>query len=306
MAEVEREITGGKSAGRYFDLIAGTSTGGIIALGLSIGLTAEEISSFYIEEGQAIFPRYYPKNRRLRDVVGKVRLLRDLKRYRYERDVLESALNERFGNRLFGHAERRLVIPSFDSNNEVFLLKTPHHPDFKQDWKRPMTEVALATAAAPTYFRAFDDGERRFVDGGVWANNPIMCAVVEAMASYDLDRHRIEVLSLGCGENGYVIDRKKFGGGLWHWRDILSAASQLGSQNALGQAGLLLGADRILRLDRRRLEPLEMDDFVRAADELPGMAKALFDENRAALERFFAEERPRYDAVYGPRAKDAS
>src|SRR5262249_51355527 len=86
----------------------------------------------------------------------------------------------------------------------------------------------------PTYYRPLCDGEYVFVDGGIWANNPVMIALVEALASFDVKREQIRILSIGCGGT------KLTWGGLLQWRDIVNAAMRLQSQNALGQAGLLI------------------------------------------------------------------
>jgi hypothetical protein len=79
---------------------------------------------------------------------------------------------------------------------------------------------------------------------------------------------------------------------------------RLQSQNALGQAGLLIGRDRLLRIDGppMKTNAIELDDFARAAEELPPMAEKIVEENAAKLATFFASPRPPYEAWYGPRA----
>lgn len=190
----ERELCDGRSAGEYFDLITGTSTGGIIALGLSAGMPASEILRLYRDHGAEIFP---PK-------VGFPKWwqgLRNLGKYSYEREPLERALKAVFGDRLLGDANRRLCIPSFEGTyGEVVVFKTPHHPDFRLDWQHSMVAVALATAAAPTFFKTYRSGADVFADGGVWANNPVMIGLVDALSTHDLPRRRIEVLSISCGD----------------------------------------------------------------------------------------------------------
>ena len=66
-----------------------------------------------------------------------------------------------------------------------------------------MVTVALATSAAPTYFRPLEHDGYVLVDGGVWANNPVMLAVIEALICFDITREQIDVLSLGCGDRSY-------------------------------------------------------------------------------------------------------
>src|SRR5207253_3113958 len=84
-----------------------------------------------------------------------------------------------------------------------------------------MVDVALATSAAPTIYRPLESGGYRLIDGGVWANNPTVLAVVEAMIAYDVPRDRVKVLSIGCGDEPYHVTRRMTWGGLWHWRKII-------------------------------------------------------------------------------------
>ena len=89
---------------------------------------------------------------------------------------------------------KRLCVPSFEGEHgEVYIFKTPHHPDFKLDWREPMIKVALATSAAPSYYRPMRSGGYTFVDGGVWANNPVMIALIEALASFEVRREQIRI-----------------------------------------------------------------------------------------------------------------
>ena len=190
-------------------------------------------------------------------------------------------LNETFGNRKFGEAQTRLCIPSFDGlYGEVYIFKTPHHPDFRRDAKEQMTKVAAATSAAPTFFRPFEDSGYTFIDGGVWANNPIMVALVDALSCFSVPRERIRILSLGCGDDQYAVGKMKtLLGGMLAWKDIMYGAMRLQSLNALGQAGLLIGADRIIRVNAPTCEKkIRLDDWTRAVAELPNAAKAALDE----------------------------
>ena len=302
LAEVESRLLGGKTAGGYFDLICGTSTGGIIALGLANGLSSSEIAKVYRDHGEAIFPPLQGSFQKVRRVL---RFLRSIRHYRYERDVLQRQLVRIFGRRTLGEAERRLCIPAFDGQTEVFVFKTPHHPDFRLDWREELVTVALATSAAPTFFPVYRNGERKFGDGGVWANNPVMIGLVDALTCYEIHARQVHILSLGCGDSDIKISEKQVRlGGLWHWREIISAAMHLSSQNALGQAGLLIGRDQLLRLDAPPFaKPIEMDDYRRSMDELTPLAGALVDQfEQQLLHNFFSDAAPTYEAFHGPRA----
>lgn len=278
LAGIEKRLLGGQSIAQYFDLIAGTSTGGIIALGLSAGLTAGAILDLYIKHGGTIFPAY--GGHFFGGLMRSLRRMRQLGAYVYERGPLEILLEEALGDRLLGDAICRLNIPAFEGrHSEVYVYKTPHHQDFSLDAKEKMVNAAFATAAAPTFFRAFPRGEFVMVDGGVWANNPTMIAVVDALTCFDLSRHRVSVLSVGCSSEPFTISSQLAIGGLWHWRKIIGAAMHLQSQNALGQARLLIGAERLVRLEPPAFSPsIEMDDYLRAKALLLPAAAAIVEE----------------------------
>jgi patatin-like phospholipase/acyl hydrolase len=227
--------------------------------------------------------------------------------YRYEREPLARELRTIFGDAILGASQRRLCIPAFDGGyNEVHIFKTPHHPDYKSDWEEKVVDIALATAAAPTFFPVYRNRGRVFADGGVWANNPIMIGVVDALACYDLHRRRIEIFSIGSGQVDIPFTKGQIiSGGLFHWRAIMEAAMHLQSQNANGQAGLLVGADHRVRLNPTGASAkIEMDDYAAAIALLPAAADRVFDENRLQLQPFFASAADPYPATYGPRSRE--
>ena len=162
-----------------------------------------------------------------------------------------------------------------------------------------MTKVAAATAAAPTFFRPLQDGGYTFVDGGVWANNPIMVALVDALSCFDVHPERVRILSLGCGDDPYAVGHRKILlGGLLAWRDIIYAAMSLQSLNALGQAGLLIGADRIIRASPPSEDKIQMDDWTRAVSELPRAAESTLDElGEVVSNTFLSQPASRYEPV---------
>lgn len=291
LAGLEQRYLGGRSVAKYFDLIAGTSTGGIIAIGLAAGLTGNDLSDLYLRRGCEIFPPpgdglFGAAHRRLDDV-------RQYFQHRYDREGLMAILVETLGEKTFGEARNRLCVPSFDGRyGEVYIFKTPHHPDFRKDRHEAMTKVAAATAAAPTFFQPLQDGGYTFVDGGVWANNPIMIALVDALSCFDVPRENVRILSLGCGDDPYVVDKPKIEhGGALAWRDIIYAAMRLQSLNALGQTGLLIGAENVIRADAPTSEEkIQMDDWKRAAAELPGAAHTALDDLGDCINEMFLDQ----------------
>ncbi len=129
LAGLEELYLDGESISRYFDLITGTSTGGVIAIGLGAGLRASDIASLYIERGCEVFPPASGLTRSFRN-------LTQLLRYRYDREALANVLTELLGERRLGDSEVRLCIPSFDgTHSDLYIFKTPHHPDFRLDAK---------------------------------------------------------------------------------------------------------------------------------------------------------------------------
>lgn len=166
----------GHSISEHFDIITGTSTGGLIALGLGLEKSGSDIVEFYQKEGPKIFPNsmyrrtlgwFFSKysNRYLKKVFQKLFVISDSE----ERPTL---LN----------SKKRLIIPTFyASQSEPRLLKTPHDRRYRSDWKLPIWAVAMATSAAPTYFPSFEYNNNRYLDGGLWANNPSLIGVVEAL-----------------------------------------------------------------------------------------------------------------------------
>jgi patatin-like phospholipase/acyl hydrolase len=285
LAELELRFLNGKSISSYFDMIAGTSTGGIMSLGLGAGLTASQVQQIYLERGGTIFPAGTWTTRQLRK-------LRRVFRYKYDAKILEAELYRIFGNRVFGESSVRLCIPSFEGRHgEPWIYKTPHHPDYKKDQHERMVRVGMATAAAPTYFRAFENDGYFMVDGGIWANNPIMNAVADALSCYSLERRQIQILSLGCGETAFEVTPKRSAGGLIRWKDVISAAMRAQSKNALGQAYLLVGKDQVMRLDAPQSDnPIELDNFLRARDELPVMARSLVEASGQQIARTFLKK----------------
>ncbi len=89
----------------------------------------------------------------------------------------------------------------------------------------------------------------RFVDGGVWANNPIMIGLVDALACFDIDPTQVRILSLGCGREPVRVGWMKAVGGPLSWTNVIFAAMDLQPQNALGQSRLLVGHERVTRLE---------------------------------------------------------
>ena len=195
LAKLEEQV--GAPVGSYFDLIAGTSTGGVIAIGLGLGLPAGEILRLYEEQGPAIFDQGHgPVEDWVRQ---RVRGVRHLFSSKYSSTSLREALAGILGQRQFGESRARLLIPAWHPMLErVYIYKTAHHPRLETDYKGLALDAAMATAAAPAFLKPHVTRKSiELVDGGVWANNPIGAATVEAVGLLNWPAVRLKILSVG-------------------------------------------------------------------------------------------------------------
>jgi patatin-like phospholipase/acyl hydrolase len=173
---------------------------------------------------------------------------------------------------------------------EIAVFKTDHHEDFRNDHRTPMWRVARSTSAAPTYLKGHEHEESGhiFIDGGVWANDPAMVALVDALTAYDLTPDQIEIFSIGTGNAPFSLSRSGVLAGMWAWKEIIKAAMFLTTDNATAQVKLLLGPERCLRIQPQGEDAaVEMDDYNEAFSRLPALVARDFETGRDAISRFF-------------------
>jgi len=296
LARVEAEL--GDPITDYFDLIAGTSTGGIIALALALGESAEKVTAFYQDHGAVIFaPRKEstPVWERVVLRLGRryLRSFNSSSRSKYDSTGLRAALAEVYGNRTLEDAKcTRLVIPAVDLvQGKTITFKTPHQPDFVRDRHHLAVDVGLATSAAPTFFpQAEVEPGSSYSDGGLWANNPAMVGFVEAMKIASLCRRpgidttfgteEVHMLSLGTGEARYYALPKTTDLGFSWWAPrIFDVAAGAQSQGIHFQTSYLLGK-RYTRVN------FEMPTPPWALDEVHALPQLLHHGTQKAVETF--------------------
>ena len=289
----------GRRIVEHFDLVVGTSTGGIVALGLGAGLTPREILDFYVSQNRSIFS----------NPLG-WRILRRPFAAKYRPKRLQAALQRTFGQTLLGDSAVPLVIPSFNlGENAVYIFKTPHHERLKRDYRVPMWAVAMATSAAPTFFPAFrlpGDGVR-LIDGGVWANNPAMVGVTEAVSMFGQRLEDMRVLSLGTTSTVKLGRTKLDNGGLVRWgfnaADVFLDGQSAG---AFAQVQHLVGVDHAHRLNPpapKELGSLDACD----AQELIAKAAHYSRQFCPAFESTFGSHvRSQYAPFHGPKAQEGA
>jgi len=199
----------------YFDMICGTSTGGLIALALSRERSAKEIEQFYEERGGKIFPyqNYFTKS---------YAFLRQLMwGSKYSDRELKSSIEEFIGkDTTMDDASTLLCIPSYNlTEGYPTVFKFPHKEGgFHRDANLRMVDVALATSAAPTYFPIaeldYPHFKGLFVDGGVWSNNPVLCGLLEALKYYvgdgkEFSSYSILSVASVTSSNGWRMGERK-------------------------------------------------------------------------------------------------
>lgn len=201
------------------DLIAGTSTGGLLALGLASGLDIQFIRDLYETKGKDVFDDSWLDNLLdLGQIVGAQYDIRNLSR------ELRSIL----GNTTLAELQKRVLITAFDLDNEspdpmqrTWKPKLFHNfPGPDSDGAELAYRVGLYTCAAPTYFPSVDG----FIDGGVYAGNPSMCALAQCQDSRFADTPSLSdvvLLSLGTGTSRIYIKGSRLDWGYAQWAQPL-------------------------------------------------------------------------------------
>ncbi len=275
----------------HFDLIAGTSTGGILAIGLGLGIPAKEMLNFYKNHAREIFP--------VTSLSEKVwHNLRRLVTSKFGVQELEEQLALAYDverKTTLADSKTRLLITSYNlTANTVALYRTPHYPNVQPNDAPLSVSVGRATSAAPTYFPAgiVDDliAPHEAVDGGVWANCPAMAALSEAVGVLKIPLDRIDMLNLGTAGFAPILDPPS-NSGLSGW--ALKAADlflKSQGQATLHYARQLLGDGHFLRVDdpERTVEDLDNPDKLeyligrgqqRANDELDAVRDRFLNGN---------------------------
>lgn len=258
---------------RDFGLLAGTSTGSIIAASLALGKSASDVLEMYAQHGADIFRKSFGP--RLGLFASK-----------YSNSNLRRILNDYFGDSKLGDIEIPLIIPATDiANGCVHVFKSSYHNEFFRDKDVRVADAVLASCSAPTYFPPMLLSEKTpylLADGGLWANCPSLVAAIDAKHRLGANLEDLQVLSLGTGKakQFYPITRFKkrgvFGWGFatrWRRGKFIEMLLNLQAENADNLLGLLINRDQILRINFESDKDLpldqsdEIDDLVSRADQ---------------------------------------
>ncbi|MHC1788542.1 CBASS cGAMP-activated phospholipase [Solidesulfovibrio sp.] len=256
LAEIEAQA--GRPIGTMANLLAGTSTGAILALGLAAGVPAADMAEFYRRKGPAIFSRTWGK---------RVASLFGLTDEQYNNAGLRAGLVEIFGDKTLADISRAgpaCVVVAYDieARRPVFFTSWDAHRDHHRDFA--LVDVAMASAAAPTYFEPvpiMSQGGDRFacIDGGVAANNPALCAAVEVVKA-NVPTSNACLISLGTGreDKPYLLARAR-NWGLAGWvRPLIDIMFSATSDVTDHHCRHVLG-DRYVRLQADLTESVAMD-----------------------------------------------
>ena len=305
------------SIAEHFDLIAGTSIGGLIALGLADGKTARELESKVLEHASTIFParRYCPNFlwntwKGFKAVLGN----------RYNGDNIDKAVADIVGKeRKVRDLQRRILIPTVNiSTGKPLFIKTCHNPRFTRDDRLRLVDVARATSAAPTYFKPhyIEELKAYFVDGGLVANNPSYVAYHEAVTDLKNEfsiesENQIYILNIGTMASDFCINPEKITSWvpgyfrLWGLGSTLIETVMNGNQwmhhfmtaRALSAANYVMLDDTvpdqqasIITLDNSRSEALKL----LAGRGTQKATEAMADASLNLQEKFFSEKAPKF------------
>ncbi len=230
---------------KYFDLVAGTSTGGLIALALTCtDMSLEQLMDTYRTCGPIAFPR---------ESLGLGQALRSLTSEKYPASGIEGLIRKWYGNRTLGDADVRTMIMAYN-------VLTGEEAEFCS-WERPdfrVFDAARATSAAPTYYSPHQVGDMLLVDGGVIANNPSLFAVSRARHIWPECR---EFVVVSIGTAGLVHTMEKEGSsGILNWLDNIVPLYSNAQKRTVDRILEATSDVRYVRIESQMAENINMDD----------------------------------------------
>jgi len=273
-----------------FDMIAGTSTGSIIAAGVANGVPAADIVEMYKAHGGDIFKKkkFLCPGKKLKS------MFQPMLDSVYDAQYLNKVLTEVFHEKLLGEIVKPLLIPSTDIGNGcVHVLKSGYSKEFTRDNNVLVKDAILASCSAPTYFDPHKLGHYLLADGGLWANNPALAAVIDAQRRLEVNQEDIRILTIGTGHSktvyGTYTSRKWGLINGWKNKEFINFILSLQSQSAMNYLNLQLRPDQIKRIDFETDLPLPMDDVSKIKD-LITKADHDFTHDSESIRKFILNE----------------
>ncbi|BET29212.1 patatin-like phospholipase family protein [Wolbachia pipientis] len=275
LAEIEYRTK--KPISQIFDLMVGTSTGGIIVAGLcNKQYSALDLVDLYQKDGPHIFKSSFFRRS----------IFSWLNCAQYSCKNIECVLNRYFGDSTLADATNNLMLTSYDIKN--------NYPFFFKSWREDRNFIKLkdalrATTAAPTYFAPkylkINQKEMVLVDGGVFANNPAACAYASGKRLFPNDD--IIILSIGTGRTDRSIANSKRFGKIGWIKPLIHVmfASSLDAVNY--QLDQVIG-DKYIRIQSQlKIASPDMDNITsKNIKSLQQEAKAMIEENQKVVDKF--------------------
>ncbi|MCR1810085.1 CBASS cGAMP-activated phospholipase [Sulfurospirillum sp. hDNRA2] len=265
----------------HFDLIAGTSTGSILAASIATDIPLSEVINLYKDEGEKIF--------KLRMTGAK-----GLFKSRYNNSHLKKILSEKFDNKTLSDPsiKTRLLIPTTDiSNGDVHVIKSYYIKEFKRDKDRKIQDAVLSSCSAPLYFNPNKVDKYLLADGGLWANNPSLVALTEGIgkikSTEEIEKITLDnthLLSIGTGIGHKYYDSKDSSSNNWgfltKWGNskLVDTILNLQSINVHNTVNFMLPTNNYLRINFESDKNLSLDS-VDIITELESKAARAFAHN---------------------------
>lgn len=275
-----------KPVGEMFDVISGTSTGAIIAASAALNTSMDEVMGRYETYGEKIFVR--------KSTVG---FFKSVYSDRYLRMLLKQA----FKDLSLGDIKKPLLIPAVDiTHGKPYVHRTDYGYSSENELSVKLWDAVLSSCSAPIYFPPNNvNNQYLSIDGGLWANNPSLVCVTEALHHLKIDLDDINILSIGTGQQNidFAMEEDKQWG-IRKWLPfnfpslkvtpkLLDLAMDLSSESVSYHCKLLLG-DHYLRLNTELSEEVPFDDFTYMA-KFKELGRQVYDNQKEQIEAFLSK-----------------
>lgn len=258
-----------------FDLIAGTSTGAIVAAAAVSKISMEEIVRLFDEEAPDIFRKKWYRNQLLFS--------------KYSNDILKVIISKHIPATLLSDVETPLILTASEiTTSEMHFFRSYDVNQENRGKSNPeihLRDAVVASCAAPTFFAPKLVSNLYLADGGLWANNPSIAALAEAKTVFQKDVSQVRILSIGTGHSVSMYRKRRGWGFLsgWGGTKLISYVMALQSQASAHLAQQLMHENYL------RINPV-IDfwdlDTIKHLEELKSLAERDFTEHYAEIETF--------------------
>ena len=274
--------------GKSFNLICGTSTGAILACGLAAGVPISSICDLYMKKGPLIFTNPIPvKNRFFLSIWLALHMFRPAASHQILQESLEKVFGDQTLGGVFKERNIALCIPTIDASDySSRVFKTSHFSHKQRDNNYKLSSVCMASAAAPVFFplsrQNNPDNEheiQHFVDGGLWANNPVLIGLTEALQMAP-KTHEIEIVSVGTCDrpSGNPYSERKPLWGLWHWQGGVKTLEMSLKAQSYGYANIANFIARSFSEYGRNIKVVRLEEGMKSEEQYNSIGLDRADE----------------------------